>query len=269
MRRDISLWCPVILAGLPAPRTCQKEYRWSLEEGWERIDDIRVKAPRTEAIRQGKYVQVLIQLETIVLVEGRNGDMGVISRTVHVSERVKWPVPGPDAANEGETGFILPIERLQWDAEIQDQSIVLRYTIEYMLYAIREQVIRLFQNDHEWGQRPVGNDGGEEGSNEMSRIKKENQALNRRLVFYQKDMSSLRHGLKKAEARNAKLCHELNGTRQIVQQLQDAVTRKDLLISRYRRNGATANPIQMAPAPQTNHYRGLGQRIRRLLLNCL
>ncbi|MEQ8201476.1 MAG: hypothetical protein ABRQ24_08670 [Syntrophomonadaceae bacterium] len=267
MRQDISLWCPVIVAGPPGPGTCRKEERYSLGERYQKIDDIRIKTQRAGAVRQGKYVQAVIQLEAVILVEDRNGHTGVLSRLVYINKRVEWPGMDKNLLNDDGIMFILHIESLQWDAEFMDGEIVMRYTIDYTVHAVREQAVRIHLDQDEWEPTVIPDNRDGEASEEMSRIRNENRALNRRLGFYQKDVLSLQHGIKKVEERNAQLCRELDGTREKVQQLQEAVTRKDLLIS--RQNSLNNRPDKMIPHSPKDEEGRLGQRIKRLLLNCL
>ena len=72
------------------------------------------------------------------------------------------------------------------------------------------------------------------------------------------------------EERNAQLFRELNGTREKVQQLQEAITRKDLLISRYQQiggNGGRPDKVMLQP-PKSTESR-LGERIKKLIMSCL
>lgn len=269
MRQDISLWCPVIIAGLPAPRTCRREYQYDLGEGYDRIDDIRIKTQRATAIGQGKYVQALIQLEAVILLEDRCGNTGVLSRTAHISERVDWAGINGDRLIGAGISYILQIQSLDWDAVILEGEIEIRYTIYYTVHAVREQAVRIHLGKDECEPTAIRNECRWEVQDELSKILIENQALNRRLVFYQKDMLSLQHGIKKAEGRNAQLCRELNRTREKMQQLQEAVTRKDMLITRYHQNVPTPRPDRVIPYPSKSKESGWGQRIKRLLLSCL
>ncbi len=270
MQRDISLWCPVIVDGLPAPIRWRQEQRYDLGERCERIDDIRVKTLSANAIGQGKYVQAVIQLEAVILIEDRNGNTGILSRPIRIRERVDWPGMNKSLLDDRWISFVLQIENVQWDAEVLDAEIVIRYEIDYKVHAVREQPVRIHMDEDEVEQNflPVGL--GMDTSDEMNRIQSENQALNRRLGYYQKDMLSLQHGIKKAEERNAQLHRELNRTREKVQQLQESITRKDLLISRYHQIGANGGRSDRAMSqPPKNSESGLGQRIRRLIISSL
>lgn len=270
MQQDISLWCPVIVDGSPAPIRWRQEQRYDLGERCERIDDIRIKTLSAGAIRQSKYVQAVIQLEAVILIEDRNGHTGILSRQVRIRERVDWPGMNKSLLDDRWISFVLQIEKLQWDAEVLDAEIVIRYEIDYKVHAVREQPVRIHmdQDEVEENFAPVG--VGMDIIDEMSRIQSENQALNRRLGYYQKDMLSLQHGIKKAEERSAQLDRELNGTRVKVQQLEESITRKDLLISRYNQIGANGGRSDRTTSQHSkNSEKGLGQRIRRLIISSL
>lgn len=270
MQQGVSLWCPVIVDRLPAPIRLRQEHRYDLGDRCERIDDIRVKILSASAIRQGKYVQAVIQLEAVILIEDRYGHTGILSRPVHIRERVNWPGMNKSLLDDCWISFVLHMEKLQWDPEFLDAEITIRYEIDYTVYAVREQPVQIHMDQDEL-ERNVDPAGvGKDVNDEMSRIQNENQALNRRLVHYQKDMLSLQHGIKKVEERNAQLFRELNGTREKVQQLQEAITRKDLLISRYQQiggNGGRQDKVMLQP-PKSTESR-LGERIKKLIMSCL
>ncbi len=270
MQRDISLWCPVIVDGLPAPIRWRQEQRYDLGERCERIDDIRVKTLSANAIGQGKYVQAVIQLEAVILIEDRNGNTGILSRPIRIRERVDWPGMNKSLLDDRWISFVLQIENVQWDAEVLDAEIVIRYEIDYKVHAVREQPVRIHMDQDEVEQNFVPVGLGMDVSDEMSRIQSENQALNRRLGYYQKDILSLQHGIKKVEARNAQLYRELNGNREKMHQLQEAITRKDLLISRYHQIGANGGrPDRVMSQPPKSSESRLGQRIKKLIMSCL
>lgn len=270
MQQDIILWCPVIVDGLPAPIRCRQEKRYGLGERCERIDDIRIKIVSTNAVRQGKYVQAFIHLEAIILIEDKYGHTSILNRQVHIRERVEWPEMNNNLLNDRRISFVLQMENLQWDAEVLDAEVTIWYEMDYKVHAVREQKVRINMGQDQVEQEFVPVDLGKDTSDEMTRIQTENQALNHRLVFYQKDMLSLQRGIKKVEERNAQLCRELNGTREKVRQLQEAITRKDLLISRFHQIRANGDPPGgVISQPPKNNESGLGQRIKRLIISCL
>lgn len=270
MQQDISLWCPVIVDGLPAPIRCRQERRYELGQGCRRIDDIRIKTLSAGAIRQGKYVQADIQVEAVILVEDRYGHSGILSRTIHIRERVDWPGLNKSLLDDRWISFVLQIKNLQWDAEIFETEIGIRYEIDYTVHAVREQPVRIHMGQEEAELSFNPSDIGQDTNDEMSRIQNENQTLCRRLVYYQKDMLSLQHAIKKVEERNAQLHRELNGSREKMQQLQEAITRKDLLISRYHQIGVNSGRSERVMSqPPKNSENGLGQRIKRLIISCL
>lgn len=266
MPQDVSLWSPVVIACLHPPGTSRRECRYDLDERYIMIDDIRVKIRNAGAAMQGKYVEAAIQLEAIVLVEDKDRNTGIINRTINIRERIDGPARDGEMRDKRLARFILQIEDLQWDAEIVGNEIVIRYAVSFKVYAVRDQVVRI----------PV-QDGSEQGvpANHRAQetlaidvIRDENEALHRRLTCYQRDMQSLQHGIRKAEERNARLSRELDGSREKVQQLQETLNRRDLIISRHNQKPIIRETVAAEHQREEPESR-LGQRIRRLLLNCL
>ncbi len=268
MAQDISLWSPVVIDCLHQARTFQRECRCDLDERYIRIDDIRVKIRNALAGRQGKHVEAAIQLEAIVLVEDKNRHTGIVSRTINFRERVDWPERDGQMGHNHQARFILQVEDLDWNAEIVGHEIVIRYSIKFEVYAVRDQVVRIpLQAGFEQG--VPAEDYRSLENVAVDGIRDENEALHRRLRCYQSDMQSLRHGIKKAEERNARLRRELDGSREKVQQLQETLIRKEPLITHHNQKPAIKESLKADRYYQKESETRWGQRIKKLLLNCL
>ncbi len=276
MTQDISLWSPVVLASLASPRVCQRESRFGTDHLFKRLDDIKLKLknPRTEW--QGKALEARLHLEIIALLEDQAGYTQLISRQEIIRERI---APGDfDQSIESinDAVFVIQVQELKWDGEMQGNELVLRYSIKYMILAVQEQVVKLY-SDEEVQYNSNGDQGDSSSPEieianqlalEIDRVRNDNEKLNRKLFLYERDLMSLQRGIKKAESRNVALSSELSGARELVEKLRTAITRKDLQICTYENPPSEAKKVLPFPGLSNEEFK-LGQKIKRILMNNL
>jgi hypothetical protein len=267
--QDIRLWSSVIVASLAAPRICQRESRFGIEQIFKRIDDIKVKLKKYRTERQGKIVVVRIYLEIIGLMEDQEGHTQLISRQEIIKDRIDINEFDQSLEQEKDAVFIIQNQDLRWDGELQRNELIISYSLSYVMFAAREQVVKLYADEE------MEFSNGDKENNlqgielEIDRIRNDNERLNRKLFSYERDLMSLQRGIKKAENRNVALSSELSGAREMVEKLRDAITRKDLLICTYEKS-QNENPQKILPLLTVgNEEFKLGQRIRKMLMNSL
>ncbi len=265
MENDISLWTPVVIAQLPFPKTCRQIYRIKLEAGYKRIDDIRVKIRHCQANRQSKYLEASIEIEIIVLYEDGHGNTRIFCRQVVIKERMDWPSIDKKLVTS-DVKYILQLKDLHWDTEFIRDEIAVEITAAYMINVVREQVVKLNLQSKVPEERQMAIYGSNQ--EDIDRIQSENEVLVRRIGCYQKDVASLQHGIRKVEERNAQLHRELDQTRERIQQLQETITRKELLLSKYKIK-TSPSPSSIKQNRSSDGDTKIGQRLKRLLLSCL
>lgn len=270
MNQDISLWSPVIIASLTVPRTCQQERHFTVSPFYRRVDDIKVRIRKPCTEQQGKSLETRMNLEIIVLLEEADGRTVLISRPEIIKERLnfeefdRFPLPA-----EGEVAYITQIQDLTWNGDLQDNEIIINYSISYMIFAVREQVVRLYAEDEAKNTDLEQSHDLQEVKAEPAEEEKVNENLKHKLFLYERDMLSLQRAIKKTEERNAVLNRELNGTQKLVQTLREAVTRKDLLICHYE-NQPYSPGQKLKPLPAMSGIEPkLGQRLRRMFMSSL
>ena len=267
MNQDISLWSPVIIASLASPHTCQQERHYTVGPFYKRVEDIKVKIrnPRTE--QQGKSLETRMKLEIIVLLEHSDGRTVLISRPEIIKERLSFGEFDQLARlDEGEVGYITQIQDLNWDGKMQNNEIIITYSLSYKVFAVREQVVRLYAEDEVKSSDLEESHDPKETKEEILGEDKSNGNWKHKLFLYERDMLSLKHAIKKAEERNAVLSRELNGTQKLVQTLQDAVTHKDLLICSYENQQNRAREKILPLFNRGDEEFKLGQRIKRMFM---
>jgi hypothetical protein len=277
VKQDICLWSPVIVASLATPRICQRKSRFRTDQIFKRMEDIKVKIKNPRAEWQGKILEVRMNLEIIALLEDQTGHTQLISRQEIIKDRVVLREFDRPLEQEKDAVFIVQIQDLKWDGDLQGNELIISYSLSYMLFAAREQVVKLYSDEEmEFSNEEQENDwqGIETGidteiDTEIDRVRNDNEILHRKLFLYERDLMSLQRGIKKVESRNVALSLELNGTREREKKLRDAITRKDLLICRYE-NPQNEARKKLLPLPSMGDEEfKLGQRIKRMFMNSL
>jgi septal ring factor EnvC (AmiA/AmiB activator) len=214
-------------------------------------------------------LEARVNLGIIALLEDKNGCTQPIDRQEIVKERILSSEFDPPLEQEKNTEFIIQVQDLKWDGDTQENELIISYSLSYMIYAVREQVVPLYGDEQETlNRRELANDLPNLES-EIERIRDDNERLTRQLCIYERDLMSLKRGIKKAETRNVVLSSELNGARELVEKLRDAITRKDILICHYQ-NPQNENRKRISPLLSiVDEEFKLGRKIKRMLMNSL
>ncbi|MDD4801367.1 MAG: hypothetical protein PHF24_00295 [Syntrophomonas sp.] len=265
MKQDIRLWSPVIVASLIVPRICQRESRFETNQLFNRMEDIKIKIKNPRTDWQGKALVSLVNLEIIAIMEDQSGYSQLISRQEILKDRIY--IEEFDQQIKKDMKFIISIQDLSWDGEIEKSELKINYYLSYMIYAVREQVVDLFAAE-ELELSPAEQRDELLGM-ELDRVRDDNERLNRKLFLYEKDLISLKRGIKKAEDRSLALSMELSGTKELADKLQEAITRKDLLLCSYE-NSRLENRSKVLPMLAMNHEEvNLGKKIKQMFMNSL
>ncbi|PKM77494.1 MAG: hypothetical protein CVU90_06505 [Firmicutes bacterium HGW-Firmicutes-15] len=269
MTQDISLWSPVIVASLVAPCICQRESRLGTDQIYKRMEDIKVKIKNPRIEWQGNILEARMNLEIIALLEDQTGHTQLISRQEIIKDRVALREFDRSLEKEKDAGFIIQIQDLKWDGEMQGNELIISYSLSYMIFAVREQVVKLYADE----EMEISNEEPENDLQgmemEINRVRNDNEKLNRKLFLYERDLMSLQRGIKKAENRNVALSSELSRSLELVEKLRDAITRKDLLICTYEKPQNENRKKTLPPLAMGGEEFKLGQRIKRMLMNSL
>lgn len=265
MNQDISLWTPVVEGSLAIPHTCRKECSFTVGQSCKRIEDIKVRIRNIQTEPHGKYLETIIRLEIVVLLEEYDGRTVLVSRPEIIKERLSFAeFDRAPATAEQVTGYITKIKELNWDGDQQADHVTISYSLSYMVLAVREQLVRLYA-ENEVNQleiEPV--EAVRVPARETTHLEEVNAELKHRLFLYEKDILGLRRAIKKTEERNAILNRELSGIQKLVQTLRDAVTRKDLLICHYENQDRLGEVKSLSDISSIEPK--LGQRLKRMFM---
>lgn len=267
MKQDISLWSPVIIASLSVPHKCRQESRYPVGPLYKRLEDIKIKIRDARTEPKGKSLETRVKLEIIILLEDLDGKMALFSRPEIIKQQLSLgELDQPVRVDEEEPGYITRIHDLSWDGGLQDNDVIINYSLSYIIFAVREQVVKLYAEDEIDYSRVERDCDRQAYRGEAAAENESDENWKKKIFLYERDILSLQHAVKKAEERNAVLNRELTGTQQLLHKLQDAVTRKDLLISHYE-NHSAIQERKNKPLPAFTNT--VGQRLKRMFISCL
>jgi chromosome segregation ATPase len=208
----------------------------------------------------------MLRLDILCLVEDFNGQLHLISREETVRNRIPFGEFEPEIEQDSDLQYVLQIQDIDCQGELKDQELHLDYFIEFMIIATQEQIVQLSAEE----KADIPHSLSEvlaQLQTEVSRVEHDNRELRRRIYYYERDVSSLKKGIRKAEMRSSRLQTEINRYQEMVQQMQTALRDKD------RRLQNLENPYysplkQPLEAESTmKEDLALGARIKRLFLN--
>ncbi|HOB11868.1 MAG TPA: hypothetical protein PLM20_05600 [Syntrophomonadaceae bacterium] len=267
MGQALAIWSPVVVSKLDQPYHLQSHYNCALDQLFRSIEDLKIKV-RTAVVRaQGLAVETLLRLDILCLVEDINGQLHLISREETVRNRIPLAEFSPEIRRENELKYVLDIHNIDCQGELRNQELHLDYFIDYMIIATRDQLVQLTAAESTEGQHSL-REALMQLQAEVSRVENENRELRRRIYFYERDISSLKKGIRKAEISNSRLQQELNRYQEMIEQLQSLVRDKE------RRLQNLENPYYSSAAKAHREQESspeeelpLGTRIKRLFVN--
>jgi len=270
----LSIWSPVVLAELSNPRSFKNQQVYLLDEQFRSMEDLRVKLRGYIVRKQGNALETLFKLEFFCLLEDMEGKMQLIKKEESLRDRVLLQEfdHNVDFDKEPRVDFIGDIKEITWQGGLDGSQLHVMLVIDYILMAIRQQVVRLLEQEA----AELKNGGFQRGPHEVqaesARVEDKNLELRRQLRFYEKNIASLKKGIKKAESRNALLNRESQQYQALIEELRRAVQEKEQRLGRYEaRQYSEDNPYEAVFPDEEVAITGnsLGSRVKRLFLNSM
>lgn len=276
MTEGLAIWSRVVLAQLNRPRRINQEIVHILKPGFKSIEDVKVKIKELSLKKQGQAVETLLNLDLLFLVEERNGAMRLMSQETGFRDRVpfsefdgNWEL----LENDRMIGFNGDIRKFSWQVDVNENEVKLILTMDYLLVATREQVVRLSEQSEALTESRDVSEKIAELKHEIAQAQNEKQSLQHQIFLYERDISSLRRGIKKVEDRNSLLNKESRQYQEMLSQLQMAIREKERQLDRYAGNFADQEqpgdylpPAQMKGSADNSEL-SLGGRVKRLFMN--
>lgn len=267
MGQALAIWSPVVVSKLDQPYHLQSHYNCALDQLFRSIEDLKIKVKTAVVRAQGLAVEALLRLDILCLVEDINGQLHLISREETVRNRIPLGKFDPKIQRENELKYVLDIHSIDCQGEIKNQELHLDYFIDFMIIATQDQLVQLIAGESAEGQHSL-REALIQLQAEVSRVENENLELRRRIYFYERDISSLKKGIRKAEVSNSRLQQEIDRYQEMIEQMQSALRDKDRRLQKLENpyfSSAAKPPLDVEPSPEEEMP--LGARIKRLFVN--
>lgn len=256
MQEDLSIWSPVIMTGLRDEHNCQQHNIYIMEEGKRRLEHIKAKLRNCQAHLQGRNIELLIEIDLLCLLENEQGKTDLLNRKEVLKEHVPLREFDRPIKKEEELEFIIDISNLYCEGQIRGQELDVAYFFNYNLMAVKEQVVNLSQDGIQ--EKQMLDDFIEQLEKEISQLQDENQKLSRKILFYERNIASLKRAVQKAESRNAMLERQLLIKHKELENMQGLMQKEKLTVAKiedYKNNEVSEEEMN------------LGSKIKRLFMN--
>jgi len=267
MDKPLLIWTPAICAQLKKQRRIKGATVYPLEKKLSSIEDVKIKVRHSEAKFQGSSVQVKFQLEFLCLMEGYQGDMLLAAWQGECQERVALTEFDNKFSDMEQVYMKLNFTECDGIGELIGNEICLDYYIEYSIIAAHEKIIEISANRQSEAAAVSLKAAMQKLEDEVLRVEGENGELRRRLFIYERDISSLKRGLWKAENRNAVLNREKKEHQALIEKLSTVIREQDLDAVQAKHNyfseGINSNRAFLRPEEVSR----LGGRIKRMFMN--
>lgn len=261
------IWSPVILAQLHPRRTLVIDRNYHLDKYYHTIEDLKVKVQGCEAASHGKYVESLIRLQVLALLQQPGYEPDLLRYHDEIKEWLPSHCFDPPMQFKSETGMIVEVEKIACEGELQERTLNVRVHVNYTILATQNEAIMLTEASREEpdpGPAPYHPslaimDTIHNLESEVKRLSQDNAALNRRIMLYEKNLLSLKNAVRKAEHRSHSLLSELSQSNRLIQALQERIREKESVI---RRESPKAS-WNISATPEGSRL-PLGDKIRQL-----
>jgi len=265
MNKPFSIWSPVISAQLNKRRIKSNTvFPWKNKSG--SIADIKIKIRHSIASLQGSSVYVRFQLEFLCLMEDLQGEMLLTTWTGECQDRIALTEFDHYISAIDKMNFILNLIECDGIGALTGEEICLDYYIDYSIIAAHEQIIEISPAQQTEAATVTLKAALQKLEDEVLRVEVENGELRKRLFIYERDISSLKRGLWKAENRNAVLNREKKEHQAMIEKLSAVIRQHEIesvQIKRDYASGAISNQVSLRPEDITK----LGGRIKRMFMN--
>lgn len=264
MAEKYSIWTPVVVGRLKNPCRIQVENSYSINKVYKAIEDLKIKVKEHIITAQGRLIDLEIKVDILCLLEDFLGSMHLIVQEEIIQERIKLEDFDVYIEHNRETKYIIDTLKLRPFGELDGQVIKVACFIDLTIIATNEQIISLALSDE---LRPE-NDSLQEILQklrlEVAEMETEKTKLRRKIFFYERDISSLKKGIAKAENKNALLNKELKKFQDLVGQLQEAVYEREEKLNRYENPYFSYDNAGRLEPYHKDDTSNLGSRIKRM-----
>lgn len=212
MNQAVSIWAPVVVSSFPAPKTYERQSIYPVDEGYRRIDDIKVTMNQCQVERRGKDLEIIIKLDILCVLENMRGKLEFIKKEEILRERVPLSVFGKPIAKT-DLEFILETQDLYWDGDLKRNEILINYYVTYIIRAVQKQVVELVKEHEPIDQMKDITDFIEKLEVRIEKLNQENSEMRQKIFCQERNILSLQRGIKNTEKQNYELIRQLQGKR--------------------------------------------------------
>ncbi len=266
MDKPLLIWSPVISAQLKKRRIKSNTVcPWKNKS--DSFADIKIKIRHGEASLQGSSVYVRFQLEFLCLMEDLQGEMLLTKWTGECQDRITLTEFDHYISEMEKVNLKLNLIECDGIGELTGGNICLDYYIDYSIIAAHEQIIEISPARQTEAAAVSLKAALQKLEDEVVRVEGENGELRRRLFIYERDISSLKRGLWKAENRNAVLNREKKEHQTMIEKLSAVIRQHEIESVQTKRDYASGGIISNQVSLRPEEITKLGGRIKRMFMN--
>jgi len=274
MAEYTSIWAPVIIGELIDTRKVSKQFWCALNQSFCYLEDIKIKIKEVSARLKGQVIETNIKMEMLFLLQDVYGKFELIKKEDHYVERISTEEINCHLDKDKEVDIILRILDLNWKGELLAKEVCITYYLEYMVYITKEQVVELRYDYLSDIARDTLQDMVEQLKMRLKQLENENRDLNKKVFFYERNLASLKKGVRKAETQNAVLNNQIRNYQDIIENLHQVIKEQDnnnLKNLNYHSHQESnhENSCNDKSVYEQEEPISFGSRIKRMFLNSL
>lgn len=264
MGQEFSIWTPVIASRLMAQHI-NEEKKYETDKIYKSVEDLKIKIKELQVNLQGQSLEARIRIDILCLLEDLLGTMHLFTRAETIRQRISLLEFDTPLDRDKDYNYIMDVYKLEGQGELVGKEIRVNCFIDYVIMAVREQVVRLTKADEGDTDTPSLENILSKLREEVARVNMEKEELRRKNFLYERDIASLKKGIRKAERQNTKLDKEIGYYQQLVEQLREAVAEKEMRLNGIQNNYYPGNGEALTRPKESDI--SLGSRIKRMFSN--
>lgn len=195
----LSILAPVVVAELKRPRSKEVQVPIEPSEPFCTVESLKLRLKSRTSKFYGNLLSVQFKLELLCLLLKADGGVILEKRDEICQDQISILEFTGSIHSKDNIKFHLQIKDISWDGGKERDFILFKYLIKYMVIVTSEQIINLSEEKNQ------NQEDFRQLEEEISRIRDENRNLKNTLLIYERNIRSLKKGIKKLEEVNAKL----------------------------------------------------------------
>lgn len=212
------IWSPVIVSELAA-RPLQFHRTFQLDRIFHVIEDIRVGIHTMQAIFHNRHIALKIQVDVVCLLQGIDS-AELVHRNAEVEEWLPVGLFNPAGQLDKKTHFVIDVQELAWEGELRDGTITIKINLRYSIMATCYQVVELTSEPDQYPESPGILGTIQRLEEDVRLLAWDKEELHKKIILYEKNIISLKNGIRKAENRNMTLNRELSQCFRLIEDLR-------------------------------------------------